>query len=157
MQVDRAGVDAFAQNDVDAEVLHRRIEKLLDRLGHAMDFVDEQDRSFFDVRQIGEQVLGRGQGRPAGDLHGNAHVAGDAGGEGRLAQARRAVQEDMAQRFAALRGGIDGDAQPLMDLALADHVRASAAGEDRDLRRWESLRAGGSVRGTWREFGWVAQ
>ena len=28
----------------------------------------------------------------------------------------------MAQRLAALRGGIDGDAQPLVDLALADHV-----------------------------------
>ena len=28
----------------------------------------------------------------------------------------------MAQRFAALRGGIDGDAEPLVDLALADHV-----------------------------------
>ena len=122
MQIDRAGVDAFAQDDVDAEILHRRIEKLLDRLGHAMDLVDEQDRSFFDVRQIGEQILGRGQGGPAGDLHADAHVVRDAGGEGRFAQARRAVQEDMAQRFAALRGGIDGDAQPLVDLALADHV-----------------------------------
>ena len=87
-----------------------------------MDLVDEQDRSLFDVGQIGDQVLGRGQGGPAGDLHAHAHVAGDAGGEGRLAQSRRAVEEDMAQRLAALRGGIDGDVQPLVDLALADHV-----------------------------------
>ena len=28
----------------------------------------------------------------------------------------------MAQRLAALGGGIDGDAQPLVDVALADHV-----------------------------------
>ena len=28
----------------------------------------------------------------------------------------------MAQRLAAFRGGVHGDAQPLVDLALADHV-----------------------------------
>ncbi len=66
--------------------------------------------------------MGAARAAPLAICTRNAHVAGDAGGEGRLAQARRAVQEDMAQRFAALRGGIDGDAQPLVDLALADHV-----------------------------------
>ena len=47
---------------------------------------------------------------------------GDAGGEGCLAQPRRAVQEDVAQRLAPFRRRIDGDAQPLVDVPLPDHV-----------------------------------
>ena len=87
-----------------------------------MDLVDEQDRSFFDVCQIGEQILRRGQGGPAGNLHADAEFVRNAGGEGRFTQARRPVQEDMAQGFATLHGGVDSNAQPLVNVALPDHI-----------------------------------
>ncbi len=67
----------------------------------------------------------------AGDLIAHAQVAGDAGGERGLAQARRTVEQDVPQRFAPLLSRIDGDFQPRVHLALADHVahplRAQAA------------------------------
>ena len=58
----------FAERDVDAKVLHRRVHELLDRLGQPMDFVDEQDRAFLGVGEIGQQVLRGGEGGAAGDL-----------------------------------------------------------------------------------------
>ena len=87
-----------------------------------MNFVDEQHRPLLDIGEIRQQVLGGGECGAAGDLHVHAHIARDAGGEGRLAQARRAVEKDMSQRLAPLGGRIDGDAQPLVDFALPDHV-----------------------------------
>ena len=120
--VDRAGVHPFAQQDVDAKVLHRRIEELLDRLGQPVDLVDEQHRPFVGVGQVGDQVLGGLQHGAAGDLQGHAQVAGNAGGKGGFAQPRRTVEEDVPQRVAPFAGRIDRDLQPREDLALADHV-----------------------------------
>ena len=120
--VDRPGVDPLAERQVDAKILHRRIQKLLDRLRQPMDFVDEQHRPLLGVGQIGDHVLGGRQGRAAGDLEADAQVAGDAHGEGRLAQARRTVEEDVPQRFAPFRGRIDRDFQPRVHFPLPDHV-----------------------------------
>ncbi len=50
----------------------------------------------------------------------SVHLAGDDAGEGGLAEAGRAVEEDVVQRLAALARGGDGDAQVLLDLVLAD-------------------------------------
>ena len=119
---DRVGVDPFAQGYVDAEVFHGRVEEFLDRLGEPVDLVDKEHRPLFDVGQVGDEVLGGRQGRPAGHEEVHVQVVRDAGGEGRLAQPWRAVEEDMAQRLAPLAGRIDGDLQPGKDLALADHV-----------------------------------
>ena len=112
----------FAERDVDAKVLHRRVHELLDRLGQPVDFVDEQDRAFLGVGEVRQQVLRGGQGRAAGDLQRNAQIARDARGERRLAEAGRAIEQDVAQRLLALAGGVDGDRQPLGHLPLADHL-----------------------------------
>ena len=87
-----------------------------------MDLVDEQHRAFLGVGQIGDQVFGGRQGRAAGDLKGYAQIARDAGGERRLAQSGRAVEQDVPQRLAPLPRGVDGDFQPRVHVALADHV-----------------------------------
>ena len=113
---------AFAQRDVDAEILHRRIEKFFDRFGEPMNFVDEQNRPFLGVGKIRHQIFGRHQRRPAGDLHRYAKFARNAGGKRRFAQARRAVEQNMPQRFAPLPGGIERNFQPFRHLALADHI-----------------------------------
>ena len=119
--VDRAGVDAFAQGNVDAEVLHRRVEELFDGLGQAVDFVDEKDGSLFGVGEVGNQVLGSRERGAAGDLEGHAQVARDDGGESRLAESGRTVEKNVSQRLAALARSVDGDLDPLVDRALADH------------------------------------
>ena len=167
LHVDRAGAGPFAERDVDAKILHRRVHELLDRLGQAVDLVDEQDRALLGVGEIGEQVLGRGEGGAAGDLQRDAQVARDAGGEGRLAEAGRAVEQDVAERLLAFAGGVDGDLQPLGHLALADHLahvlraegdfvvaelgeRFARGGLARVAAARGGFRRRGFVRGAWR-------
>ena len=81
LHVYRSGVDALTQGQIYAEILHCRIEELLDRLGQAVDFVDKQHRAFLGVGQIGHDILWCGHGRPAGDLQADAKIVGDADGE----------------------------------------------------------------------------
>ena len=122
LHVHRARAGAFAERDIDAKILHRRVHEFLDRFGQPVDFVDEQDRAFLGVREVGQQILGRGQRGAAGDLQGDAQIARDAGGESRFAQAGRTIEQDVAQRLFAFAGRIDGDRQPLGHLLLADHL-----------------------------------
>ena len=101
-QVDRPGRHPLAEDDVDAEVLHHRVDELLDRLGQAVDLVDEEDRALRRVRQIGHHVhllVERGSTR---HVQLDAQLVVQDAGEGRLAQAGRAIEEDVRQRLAAL-------------------------------------------------------
>jgi len=43
-------------------------------------------------------------------------------GERRLAEAGRAVEEEVVEWFVALLGGIDGDAEVVLELLLADEL-----------------------------------
>ena len=117
---DRAGVDALAQHDVDPEILHRRVDELLDHARHAVDLVDEQDRPFLDVGEEGQQVGRLGQGRAAGHLQRRAQFVGQDRGERGLAQAGRAVEEDVRHRLLELAAGVEHDAQSLHHRLLAD-------------------------------------
>ncbi len=49
-------MDALVEDEVDREILHRRVEQLLDRLGEPVDFVDEQDVAGLQVRENADQV-----------------------------------------------------------------------------------------------------
>ncbi len=120
--IDRAGINAIAQQNVDAKILHRRIEEFLDCLGKPVNFIDEQHRAFLGVGQVGDQVFGCLQHRPAGHLKRHAQIARNAGGKGGFAQTRRAIEQDMPQRVSALAGRVDRDFQPRIHVALSDHV-----------------------------------
>jgi hypothetical protein len=43
-------------------------------------------------------------------------------GERRLAEAGRPVEEDVVERFVALGGGLDGDAEVVLEFLLADEL-----------------------------------
>ena len=116
------GVDALAERQVDAKILHCRIEELLDRLGQPVNLVDEQHRPLLGVGEIGNDVLGGGQRRAAGDLEADAQIAGNAHRKGGFSQARRPVEQDVAQRLAPFRGRIHRDFQPRVHFPLAHHV-----------------------------------
>jgi hypothetical protein len=120
--VDRPRGHAVTERDVDPKVLHGRVQELLDRDRQAVDLVDEQDRPFGAVRQVGEEILGGGERRAAGDLQRGPEFPRDAGGERRLAEAGGAVEEDVAERLAPLAGRVDRDREPLVDGLLADHL-----------------------------------
>jgi hypothetical protein len=55
-------------------------------------------------------------------------------GEGGLAEAGRAVEEEMVERLAALFGGVDGDAEVVLELFLADEL-VEAAGPESGFQR----------------------
>ena len=54
----RSRARALADDDVELEVLHRRIEDLLDRRRHAVDLVDEQHFARLQVREDAGEIAG---------------------------------------------------------------------------------------------------
>jgi hypothetical protein len=76
-QPDRTRARALAQDDVQDEILHGRIEDLLDRPAEAVDLVDEQDVTRLKVGQDGGQVSGAFDRRPGCDLEVDLHFVGE--------------------------------------------------------------------------------
>ena len=120
IELDRTRCGAFADHDVELEILHRRIQHFLDHRREAVDLVDEQHV----VRlQIGEQrgeVAGLLDHRPRGDAQIDAEFVGDDMAERGLAQARRPEDQHMVQRFAATLGRFDVDRHLLAHRLLAE-------------------------------------
>jgi hypothetical protein len=87
-----------------------------------VDLVDEEDVMLLEVRQDGGEVAGAFDRGTGGDADGDAHLGGDDVSEGGLAKAGRAVEEQVVERFAALLGGVDGDAEVVLELLLADEL-----------------------------------
>jgi len=88
-----------------------------------VDFVDEQHVVRFQVGQDGGQVAGPLQHRSRGLAQVHAHLGGHDVGQGGLAQARRAEQQDVVEGLAAPLGGVDEDGELLPDLGLTDVIR----------------------------------
>jgi len=85
-----------------------------------MDLVDEQDVTLVEGGQDRRQVAGPLDGRPRGVANVDPELAGDDRREGRLAEAGRALQEDVIGRLSPpLRGG-QQHRQVRLDLALTD-------------------------------------
>ena len=95
-------------------------EDLLDGTVEAMDLIDEQDVAIIERREDRGEVAGAFDGR-AGcvpDIH--AELTGDDRGERRLAEARRAVKEDVVGRLSPALGSPEEHGEVRLDLCLAD-------------------------------------
>ena len=137
----------LADDEVELEILHRRIQKLFDHVVEPVDLVDEQHVAFVEIGQDGGQVPGpldrRAGDRPDRDLH----LVGDDVRERRLAQSGRAAEQDVIQHVVALLGRFQRDPQRLLGALLAD-VFIEAAGAQRAFDvRFVLPRAFRSVRG----------
>ena len=136
-QAERARRGPLADHHVEGVVLHRRVEDLLDRPVEAVDLVDEEDVALVERGQDGGQVPGpldRGAGRVA-DV--DPELAGDDGGERRLAEAGRAVQEDVVRGLPPLARRRQQHREAGLHLALAEVLVQAARPEralDGDLR-----------------------
>ena len=73
-QPDGAGAGPLPDDDVDLEVLHRRIEDLLDGPVEPVDLVDEEDVALLQVREDGGHVGLALQRRPGGGDDVDAHL-----------------------------------------------------------------------------------
>jgi len=88
-----------------------------------VDLVHKQDVPLVEVCQQRRQIAGLFNGRAGGDTDVDPHLLSDDACQGRLAQSRRAVEQNMVQRFLPLPGGLNEDAQILLGLFLTDVLR----------------------------------
>ena len=130
----RARSRAFADHDVDLVILQRRIQDFLHHRRQAMDFIDEQHIVGFQIGQHRRQVAGALQHRAGSLAQIDAHLARDDVRQRGLAQARRAEQQRVVERLAAVARGGDEDFQLAADLFLAD-VFVQLLGAQRALDR----------------------
>ena len=123
------GEGALARHDVDAEVVDRRVEALLDDGVQAVDLVDEEDvvllRASCEERRERALVL---DDRAARRDELDAHLVREDVRERRLAEAGRPAEEDVIERLAALLRRLDEDAEVLLVLRLPDVVVEGPAG-----------------------------
>ena len=119
---DRAGGRAFANDEVELEVLHCRIEDLLDGRIEPMDLVDEQDVALLEIGEERCEIAGAGDHRAGGGAEVHPELARHDLGERRLAEPRRAGEEDMVEGLAAGAGGGDEDLEIGPRLGLADEL-----------------------------------
>src|SRR6266511_2254822 len=131
--------------DVEAKVLHRRVERLLDRGREPVDLVDEEDVA---RRERGEQprevalLHERGAAR---DVQRDAELAREDVRERRLAEPRRTGEEHVIERLAARLRGLGVDLEVLDDLLLP-HVLREGGGAERLLEaRLALVGPGGDV------------
>ena len=119
-QADAAGAGSLTQDDVDLEILHRRVEDLLDRPVEPVDLVDEQHVSELQVGEDGGHVRLALQGRPGRGHDVDAHLRRDDVGQRGLAQSRRAGEQHVVQRLPARERRLDEDLELLAQHRLPD-------------------------------------
>ena len=113
---------ALAEHDRQLAVLHRRVERLLDRAAEPVDLVDEEDAARLQRGEEGGDVGLALQRRAGGLHHRHAQLGGDDVGERGLAEPGRAGEQDVVERLAAAARRLDEDRQLLGDLLLVDEV-----------------------------------
>ena len=121
-EADGRGRRTLAHDDVELEVLHGRVEDLLDRAGQAMDLVDEQHVAVVELGEDGGQVAGPLERRTRRDVDPDAHLGGDDAGQAGLAQARRAGEQQVVGGLTPPAGGLQHDREVLLQLGLADEL-----------------------------------
>ena len=87
-----------------------------------MDFVDEKHIALVEVGQQTGKVGRLLDGWAAGYLELAPHFARKYSGEGGLAEAWRAAEENVVEGIAPLLGRLYGDIEPLLDLGLAGEL-----------------------------------
>ncbi len=154
-EAERARRGPLADHHVEGVVLHRRVEDLLDRPVEAVDLVDEQDVPLVERGQDRGQVPGPLDRRARRVADVDPELAGDDRGEGRLAEAGRAVEQDVVGRLLALARRRQQHREAGLDLALAEVLveaprpqraldappRSRRRGRRRGIRRGRSSRA----------------
>src|SRR5262249_55257174 len=150
-QVDAHGARGgpLADDEVELEVLHRRVEDLLDSRVEAVDLVDEKHVARLEGGEQGRPVARAGRPpprwhaetearlagrRPRCHAEADAELAGDDLRQRGLAEAGRTVQQHVVEGVAPRPGRGDEDAEVVAQLLLADEF-AEALRPDRRFAR----------------------
>src|SRR5262249_44999399 len=113
----------FADNEVELEILHRRIEHFLDRRTQTMDLVDEQDVPLFEIGQKCGEIAGLGDHRPRSGTKADAEFARHDLRQRGLAEAGWSDEQHVVECLAALARRLDEYRKVGTGLLLADEIR----------------------------------
>ena len=80
----------------------------------------------FEIRENRREVAFELDQRAGRGAKMRAHFIGDDGSQSRFAEARRAIQQNVIERFAAFPRGLDRDVEVVFDVLLADVLREKA-------------------------------
>src|SRR5690606_9691793 len=116
----------LAEDDVDLEVLHRRVEDLLAGAGEPVDPVDAEDVALLELGEDRGEVAGALQSRTRGDVQPDAHLRGHDAGQGRLPQTWWTGEEQVVGRLPAAAGRLEHDAEVVLQLRLTHELREGA-------------------------------
>ena len=97
----RARGRPLADDEVELEILHRRIEDFLDRRIEPVDLVDEEHVALFEIGEQRREIAGLGDHRTGGGAEVDAEFARHDLRQRGLAEARRADEQHMVERFVA--------------------------------------------------------
>jgi hypothetical protein len=89
-------------HQVERPILHRGIQHLLDRGGEAVDLVDEQDVAILEIGEQRGKIARLGDYRAGRGAEADAHFLGNDLRQRGLAESRRAEEQHMIERIAAL-------------------------------------------------------
>ena len=117
-----AGRRTLVNHDVDAIVLHGRIEVFLHHGLQAVYLIDEKHVARLQRREDAGQVTGLVEHRAGRDLETHAQLVGNDIAQRCLAQSRRSVEQRMVERLTTVFGGLHKDAQVVDHLPLAVEV-----------------------------------
>src|SRR6185295_7820970 len=123
IELDRARAGTFADHDVELEVLERRIQHLFDDRAQTMDLIDEQHVVRLEIRQQRREIAGPFEHGTRGLPQVHAELVRDDVCERGLAEPRRAEQQRVVERFAALTRRRDEDLELRLDPRLTDVLR----------------------------------
>ncbi len=132
VQADRARRGSATDHDVEAPVLHRRVQDLLDAARESVDLVHEEHVAVLEVGQQRRQVAGARQHRTGRDAKTGPHLGRDDAGERGLAQSRRSGEQEVVGGLVARPGRAEHDLEVSHQLALPDELGQGARSE-RDL------------------------
>ena len=133
VEPDRARRRTLADDDVELEVLHRRVQDLLDLTREPVDLVDEQHVAVVEVGEDRRQVAGALERRSAGDPEAHVELGGHDPGHAGLAQPGRAGEQHVVERLAAPVRCAQHDLEVLAQRGLADELVESARPQRRLL------------------------
>ena len=122
LDLDRARRWPLPDHDVEAIILHRRIEHLFHSRGQTMDLINEENIICFQIGQQRGKVAGLGNHRPGGGAKINPQLIGHNLRQRCFAKPGRAVKQDMVKRFFAGLRRLDKDPQIILRQPLANKV-----------------------------------
>ena len=118
----RARRRTFADDEIELEILHRRVKDFLHRRIEPVNFVDEQNVARFEIGELGGEIAGLGDDRAGGGAEIHAELARQNLRQRRLAEAGRSDEQHMIERVAARLRRLDEDLEIVARRFLAGEI-----------------------------------